>query len=342
MRRQARDSRWSVTPSAQPPDCDPREGWSPKRWVVVGGSGFIGGAVVRHLRNLGVDVKALRTPRLELEPELKDGLAVLARAKALDEVENFARQFRGADVVVNAAGLAQPDASATRWLYGANALLPAVVALAGIRIGVGRVVHLSSAAVQGAREVLDSSVEVQPFSPYSHSKALGERAFLAAAGSARDATRTDLFVIRATSVQGAGRRTTESLRRIALSPLSSVSAPGSQPTVVSSVTRLVDFVYSVGVAHGSSRPILLQPWEGLSVREVLALAGGREPVVLPAWLCRLVLSAGRTVGRLSPRIAGPTRRLELMWLGQRQELYVGTAPSATEIGAILRGEVVAR
>lgn len=291
-----------------------RPGFDPRRWAVLGASGFVGSSVVASLQSRGVEVTPLSAPRLLMSPT-SDGREVAAWAATAPETGQLAFAFSDIDVVINAAGLATPDASDTPALRGANALLPAVVYEAADRAGVTRVIHLSSAAVQGRRPVLDESITVAPFSPYSRSKALGERAALAAArfGS------SELVILRATSVQGSGRPTTASLLRVARSPLASVAKPGTQPTVVSSIEALTDFVYMVGTFEGACSQIALQPWEGLSVSDVIRLAGDREPHMLPRSFCIAILAAGRLMGGLVPELAGLVRRVELLWLGQRQE-----------------------
>ena len=244
--------RGSVLPSASnaplvlvggPRPIPGRPDFSPRRWAVVGASGFIGSALAYHLEECGYEVVGLHAPRLELDPAINDGALIAARACSEESVSTLAASLQGVDVVVNAAGLAAPDAAATSEVYGANALLPGVVAHAAATAGVTRMIHLSSAAVQGRRQVLDETPEVSPFSPYSRSKALGEQSLFA---SAEALPYLDVLTIRATSVQGRGRSTTESLRRVARSTIASVAAPGTQPTVVSSLAGLVDFVGRAG------------------------------------------------------------------------------------------------
>lgn len=324
-----------------PADAPARPGFDPQVWAVLGASGFIGQAVVGRLREGRCEVRLVTAPRLRLDPGLSSGTQVAALASGEPTVGELSATLQGVDVVVNAAGLATPDGAATPEMYGANALLPAVVARAAQRADVPRIVHISSAAVQGRRRLLDESVDSAPFSPYSRSKALGERALLTIGSeNATKKSNPDIVIVRATSVQGPSRATTKSLRRIAQSPLASVSAPGTQPTVVSSVTGLVEFVYDVGTHDGSVQPILLQPWEGLSVSDVIRLAGGREPHVLPKWLCVCVLSVGYGVGKVLPEVAGLARRIELMWFGQAQcsGWSVRDVESRrSEISAVLRG-----
>lgn len=319
----------------------PREAWAPSRWAVVGASGFIGTAVVDHLKSNGVEVVPIVAPRVTLDRTSTDPQVVASAAEGHAATDAMARSLLGVDVVVNAAGMAVPDGEASPSLYGANGLLPAIIAHAAMRAGVGRCIHLSSAAVQGTRPTLDASTEVRPFSPYSKSKALGEFALLAAGMSRLETFKeTDLILIRATSVQGHGRRTTENLRRVARSPLASVAAPGDYPTVVSSLDGLVDFVECVGESKEAMPQILLQPWEGLSVLDVMALAGGRRPAVLPTWICRSILRFGHILSRILPRVVGPLRRLELMWFGQAQDLNspIGVSSNRTHIQRVLTNE----
>lgn len=314
---------------------DPRE----LRWLVLGASGFVGSAVVNELRQRGATVVSMAAPRLRS--------AVLSAQKALPSQTGLSSQtalpsqeilaeasspapgssvfscredlvaaFSGFDVVINAAGLATPGEAESPELTGANALLPAVVALASMEAGVSRFVHLSSASVQGHRRMIDESGNRAPFSAYSRSKALGEEALeLVAAQS----TPLSLVTIRATSVQGASRPTTQSLIKVASSPIASVAAPGNFATPVSSIDALAWFVVETGQFAGDVPAVVLQPWEGLSVSDVLAAAGGRQPRRLPRFLCQLVLSTGYFISRLlGERLHGSLRRVELMWFGQEQ------------------------
>lgn len=292
--------------------------WRPTKWAVIGASGFIGGATAEHLSQQGIDVRVISAPRIELSPGIVDGEMVADLAESHPASAALAQQLLEVDVVINAAGLAMPDSPADTRLFGANGLLPAVIAVAAARVNVGRLVHLSSAAVQGDRSVLDASSQVSPFSPYSRSKALGERGLLAVV-ERRYLSCPDLVIIRATSVQGPERVTTQTLRRVARSPLASVAAPGSQPTIVSSVAGLVKFIYATATTTGPQPVIALQPWEGMNVLEVLEAAGG-HPLVLPEGFCRMSIKIGKSMTTIFPRISGMVRRVDLMWFGQRQEL----------------------
>lgn len=285
----------------------------PGVWAVLGSSGFIGSALCASLRAAGLTVRAVTAPRLESSAEDTEGLLKEAFALAVVRAE-LADALAGADVVINAAGLATPGGTDSPALRGANALLPLVVADAADTAGVRRFVHLSSAAVQGHRPFLDETSYVQPFSAYSRSKALGERGLAARSGGS-----CGVVTIRATSVQGPQRPTTVSLARLASSPLATVAGTGSAPSPVSSVDSLVQFVRTVGLHSGPVPAVVLQPWEQATVAGVLEAAGGRKPLRLPQWLCRSALRIGYRLSSLAgERLHGPLRRLEMMWFGQRQ------------------------
>lgn len=309
------------------------------RWLVLGASGFVGGAVVAELRGRGLKVATLAAPRINSVASTAQALADQARlftspgpsTNAADYAA-LLQAFAGVDVVVNAAGMAAPGGAESPSMTGANALLPAVIALAAHAAGVKRLVHLSSASVQGHRRVIDETSDRAPFSAYSRSKALGEEVLEIVAGGFAPAAEEALNVatIRATSVQGPSRGTTLSLAKIAASPLASVASPGTAPTPVSSIDALSWFVAETGAFAGPVPALVLQPWEGLSVTDVLAAAGGAPPMVIPAWLCRPVLASGYFVsGLLGERLHGSLRRVELMWLGQEQ-----TPGWAEEVGLV--------
>jgi len=309
-------------------------------WVVIGASGFVGSRIVADARSRGITIVELAAPRLEAVPA-SVAAARTAAAGAVDVVDELAAAFRGAGVVVNAAGLATPDAEMSASLVGANAVLPLVALAAARRSGAKRFVHLSSAAVQGPVLVLDESTRTMPFSPYSQSKAWGEQLLVEARAEGTPDDVTEVVVVRATSVQGPGRPTTDRLRRLATSPLASVASPGDAPTPVTSVAALAEFVTAVGTFDGIVPAVVLQPWEGLTVSSVLEAAGGRPPRRLPRLLCRFVVASVRVVSRLmGGRLAGPIRRVELMWFGQGQTSgwaeSVGIRPTPA-VADLLRG-----
>ncbi|MEL4320073.1 NAD-dependent epimerase/dehydratase family protein [Leifsonia sp. YIM 134122] len=281
--------------------------------AVVGASGFVGAAIAEAFRDGGQEVVSIVAPRIlgESRP-LSEHIAV-AESLALSR-PTLISSLRGADVVINAAGLARPDSQATSALFGANALLPLVLFIAAKLAGVRRFVHISSIAVQGNHNPLDASRRVFPFSPYSESKAMGETLLLKAADS--DTQLPKLSIVRASSVHDETRETTQRLISFARSPFASVPGRGLSPSPVSSLNGLA--VCVAGVALGEPSEITVQPWEGETVFDVLARYGGKPPRRLPAWVCRTVLTVANRVARWTNNSAfqGSARRLEVLWYGQ--------------------------
>ena len=282
--------------------------------AVLGASGFVGAAAAHRLVADGMSVHPLAAPRLRTAARGPDALRadLIAQDRVVDALADALREA-DADVVLNAAGLAAPGAPASDGLFGGNALLPAVVVAAAARARVPRVVHVSSAAVQGRRTVLDETAEHEPFSPYSQSKALGESAVLRAGGG------LEVTVFRPTSVHGLGRGVTATLARLAASPVSSVAGAGDHPTPqvhIEDVAAALGFV--VRRVTRDVPAIVLQPNAGMTGRRVLELLGGRTPRrVPPAAAGRLTAGLAR-VAAATGRGVAVHRRLEMLWFGQDQ------------------------
>ncbi|TFD70125.1 NAD-dependent epimerase/dehydratase family protein [Cryobacterium sp. Hb1] len=283
------------------------------KWLIFGATGFVGTAIVSELKARGFQVAVAAGPRLKLNPSASAEEALSQLRDYADVLKGLVPLMREADVVVNAAGLAQPDSGGGDELFGANALLPSLLLTASQEAQVQRFVHLSSCAVQGRQRILDESPSVFPFSPYSHAKALGELMICAHPASSL------AVIIRATSVQGPGRPTTRRLQRMAQSPFASVAGAGTNSTVVSSVGGLAAFVAYVGSFERSVPAIVLQPWEGLTTGSLLQLAGGHPPRHYPILLCRALVGIGYAVGRVVKPANGLVRRIDLMWFGQAQD-----------------------
>jgi UDP-glucose 4-epimerase len=279
--------------------------------AVLGGSGFVGRAVVSELRAQGIEARALSAPRLRFSPTQVRRPGGVPTGEHRDVVETVARQVKGADVVVNAAGVSSAVVQASQELYGANTLLPLLVARACSVAGVNRFIHLSTAAVQGSGR-LDETERTAPFSPYSESKALAERLLL------REAA-VEQVIFRPTSVHGPDRAMTRSLIRLARSGVSSVAGAGVEPTPQVLVEDVAAAVRHLIVGGSAPRPrIVLQPRTGMTTGLLLRLLGGREPTHLPFPVAHAVLGAVRALGPLSNRLRVQARRLELLWFGQRQ------------------------
>jgi len=216
-------------------------------------------------------------------------------------------------LVVNAAGLAHPAGRDRAALTAANVLLPKKLALACRRADVRRLVHVSSAAVQGRLDPLDETDRRFPFSPYSRSKAEAER-WLREAGPAE--LPDEIVVYRPTSVHGPGRAISRLLCRIAGGPIVVLGGVGNQPLPVALVENV-----AAGILFSAMSPVVMpvvvQPWEGVTTRRLFELLGAKRFLPVPELPLRGALRAVRRPAGVAPRVASAVRSLELLYVGQR-------------------------
>lgn len=280
------------------------------RVALLGASGFVGSAV-RSALEAKAEVVVVPTPRLS--STARSAAQIFSSVPAQAALQTLVEAFASVEVVVNAAG--NPDASSLDEdaLFGANALLPALVVEAADRAGVRRVVHVSSAVVQNDKAVLDDSEDLRPFSPYSASKVLGEVVVRDAEAS------VERVRYRPPSVHAPQRRVTRMIRRIATSPAATVASPGTQLTPQALLPNVAAAVAELALREGSVPAVVHHPSEGVTVTALMAdLSGGRRPRRLPRWFARLLVVSAKAAGRVHRPTAANARRLELLWLGQDQ------------------------
>lgn len=274
------------------------------RIVVVGATGFVGSAVNEVLADQGHEVVPVRAPRIAAEG------ASWNINSLTSAVSELSARLLGADAVVNCSG--NPDASEQNEaeLVAANAVSPSVVARAAREADVSRLVHVSSAVVQGRRPVLDQSDATEEFSSYARSKAEGERRVRKEFPAAT--------VYRPPSVHAATRRVTSLTAKIARSPLATVAAPGDQHSPQALIGNVASAIAFLATTNKTPPPVVIHPWEGLTSRDVMELLGGKRPTVLPRGLARAVSWGLEFVGRKIPPVAANARRVEMLWFGQDQ------------------------
>lgn len=271
--------------------------------MVVGASGFVGRQVCAALEARGAEVVRCVAPRVTAVVE--HDLSADAELLALIE------SFRGTNALVNAAG--DPDASSQNEaaLNAANGTLVELLGRLAIEAGVERFVHVSSAVVQGRRPVLDETDEFDAFSAYAASKVLGERL-------ARKFGPVQTVCYRPPSVHHESRRVTQLTMRIAASALSTVAAPGTQPTPQALAANVGDAVAELALCEVTPPAVVIHPWEGLTCASLLEALGDRKPKILPHWFARSLVKIGELAGRVVPSISANARRIEMVWFGQEQ------------------------
>ena len=281
-----------------------------KNAVVVGGSGFVGSAVVSALLSYGWSVRSVSAPRLTWNGPHQP-LANESPDSQKPEMGGIATAFKQASVVVNAAGDPNASSSDSVHLIGANGLLPAVLYSAAVKADVQRFIHVSSAVVQGDLDILDSSLRYRPHSPYAKSKALGERWLLE-----RRRKATQLVIYRPPSVHAPGRRITEAIRRLGALHIASFSGSGQQPTPQALLSNTADALAYLASVSEIPPPIVHHPWEGLTTSEFLRLLTGHPAHRIPRFVAQGVLRSLALVEPVFPEISPNRRRLELLWFGQ--------------------------
>lgn len=278
--------------------------------AVFGASGFVGRACAASLARDGIEVVPLRALRLRAE---KSQLGLRPRLDT-DAVADVARQLHGCDVAVNAAGIAVARSRATAELYGANAAWPYLLAHACRRASVRRLVHVSTAAVQGRVSVLDASLHYAPVNPYADAKALGEALLLGCATRGPD----EVVIYRPPSVHGAGRQLTRSFASFARRWPLVVCDRGDQPVPVALVGNVGAVIAALVTADDPPR-VVTHPDEGYAVRSLYEMfAPSRRIRSVPGSPVRAALRVAEPVGRIVPPLAALSRRAELLLVGQAQ------------------------
>jgi len=286
------------------------------RVAIIGASGFVGGAILESASAAGHVVVPVSGLRVRCAAAYA---ADVAASQWLDLNESIAAPIIAAladtDVVVNAAGFAAPHSTDWETLFSSNSVLPAVVGALAAQAGVSRLIHISTAAVQGRRDPLDETATTQPFSAYSRSKAFGEHAL-----QSSELLRPGMVTIyRPTSVQGVNRPTTRALVRFASRRFVPIAGAGNARVPVCTTSSLASAVIHL-ISRRASPPIVLQPWEGMTTRSLLE-ALGRDPtfIPIPETGVRWVVSRAAAVGDALGRAGDAARRLEVLALGQGQQ-----------------------
>lgn len=287
------------------------------RIAISGATGLVGSSVRRFAESQGHDVLPVVAQRISTGGGSDPLVAVDAWVTRHGDVyAQLVSSLTGTDVLVNAAGLAAPGSTSLSDLRDANSALPVLLARAARSAGIRRMVHVSSAAVQGRRDPLDESEDLAPLTPYASTKALAERLLL----GDTVARPPEVIVYRPTSVQAPDKTLTQQLVRLAsrrLVPICGTGAARLPVALIENVAAAIIHLCTVRECPG----VVLHPWEGMTTRTLLDAFGARRYVVISPSLCRPALRVADACGSVSPHALAIARRLELLVLGQRQEAH---------------------
>lgn len=282
---------------------------------VLGTNGFIGSAVWNHLVATGHKVTAL--PRVDtagISSVATQRLNAEERKLLKERAAAVAVTLEGFDSVINCAGAATPDDTHASVMWEPNSLLPRVVAEAMTHTS-GNFIHVSSAAVQGTRLVLDESTYHDPHSAYAKSKATAE-AWLLESELAKTGR---LVIYRPTSVLAPGTAKLERIARVAARWYTPQVGRGAATLPL---VTLDNVARAIGLLATASPPlplIALHPFEGITQADLLLSTGHKRGLVVPAQVARVALGALRRASSVLPRIRGRVRRLDLYAQGQAQQ-----------------------
>jgi dihydroflavonol-4-reductase len=199
--------------------------------LVTGGSGFVGGGLVRRLVADGTEVRALA--RSAAAERSVASLGATPLPGDIEDEASLARAADGCDVVFHAAGVNAMCRRDPIPIYRTNVLGTERMVRAAARAGSRRIVLTSSAATigepRGAIGHEDSPHRGSFLSHYERSKWLAEQRGLTAAA----AVGIEALAVNPASVQGPGR-TTGTARLL----IATMNRP--PPVVVNTTVSLVD------------------------------------------------------------------------------------------------------
>lgn len=251
---------------------------------VTGGSGFVGGAVVRHLIGSGIAVRGLARSDVAAAAIVRDG-GVPVQGDLSDEA-TLRSGMSGCEVIYHVAGVNTMCPRDPGAMYRVNVDLVRSVVRAAADSGVRRIVLTSSAAAIGepAGVVAEEGTPHTGrfLSHYARSKYLGERAFFDEA----ETRGIEAIAVNPSSVQGPGRADGSALLlRYALSM--------RRPIVIDTTLSIVDIedtarAHLAAAIRGTHGARYLVSGASVGIHDAVAMLGNAadraiNPIVLPPW-----------------------------------------------------------
>lgn len=269
---------------------------------LTGGSGFVGGALLRRLIRDGREVRALaRSPEAARVVEAAGGLPV--RGDLFDE-DALLSGMRGCETVFHVAGVNAMCLRDPEPMFRTNVGGSASVVHAAARAGVARLVYTSSAATIGEpRGVVgteDTPHRGMFLSAYERSKFIAEQRVLALGGDLG----LDVVSVNPSSVQGPGR--TEGSARLLIG-LVNARLPVIVDTFIS-IVDVDDCTQGHLAAEERGRPGERYVLNGASLTTRRAVELVRAVAGRPRHVIRLPRAGAPAAGTAAGWVARLTRR----------------------------------
>jgi nucleoside-diphosphate-sugar epimerase len=307
---------------------------APSSAFVTGGSGFIGGRLLRRLADAGTRVRALARSQ-----ESADAIAALGAEPVsgdLDGVEAMAAGAEGAEVTFHLAALAS-DWGPREEFDRVNVEGTRNALEASRRAGVRRFVHCGTEAAILAGQALDGADESEPLRPdspvhYSATKAEAEALVREANGDG-----IETVVVRPRFVWGAGDTTLmPEIVAAAESGRLAWIGGGRHRTSITHVDNVVEGLLAGAESGRGGEAYFVTDDEPVVFREFISElleTQGVEPPEreAPAWLVGAVARGGELVWRALPLKGSPPLTRFAFWAASR-DCVLDDSKARAELG----------
>lgn len=264
---------------------------------VTGATGFVGKALVRELLKQGAVVFALVRTTSNTKPIELDGVTLVTGD--LENPDSYLDSLRQCKSVIHCGGYTQ----AKPWekLHLLNAVATQRLCQACVECGIGRFVHVSSAAVISANpdEVLTDSHPPAPHDDYARSKHEGEQIVQEYIGKGLDAV-----ILRPCMVYGPGEKHVfGTVAKLIRFHLLWIPGPGRGHWPVVYVDDVASALVAAAAAEGEFEgTYLVGPAKTYSLTEIFDtmadILGVHRPRHLWPFLTRLMILAALAANRL--------------------------------------------
>jgi nucleoside-diphosphate-sugar epimerase len=284
------------------------------RACVTGGTGFIGGPLVRRLIAEGATVRVLARPSPRAD-ELESSGAEVVRGQ-LGDSEGAARAVKGVDVVFHIAAKVNPPGTKADF-FETNVAGTECLLNASLQGGVGKVIYLSSVSVYGlvrSGERIDESTEYDPAPQFRDYYAQSKIAADALAISFAKKNGLPVIILRPGLIYGPGRPLPLGLLGFSVGNTNVVFGKPGYRVPLNFTENLLDAIQLVAKLPSKGlQQFNIVDDDDLTLSQyhsVLSELQRKRTVYFPSWPLRAGVPVAETVMRILPleRSAGAALR----------------------------------